>query len=59
MKYNYVSNVIHSQDVDQSYQTTAHLPWGRKNYAGSETCFYDLLTFIYANNFTILEDSIG
>ena len=32
---------------------------GEKNCTGSEPCFYDLQTFIYANNFAPLEDSIG
>ena len=32
---------------------------GGKNGTGSERCFHDLQTFIYANNFTLLEDSIA
>lgn len=32
---------------------------GEKSCTGSEPCSYDLQTFIYANNSTLLEDSIG
>lgn len=44
-----------SYSINQSCQTIAHLLWERKNYAVLEPYFYDLQTFMYANNFTILE----
>lgn len=32
---------------------------GEKNYTVSEAYYYELQTFMYANNFTIPENSIG
>lgn len=59
MKFNYFSNAtIHIISIKIVKLQLIFLK-GEKNYSGSKAYYYELQTFMYTNNFAILENSIG